>query len=132
MTASMVEGSVASSFQKRAVEPRFGGGLEQGLHVEEADLHLLAVEVHAVDRGALAEQQLHRERPGDAVRAAEDQDRQRPAPMRVDCGRTRARCSARRATAVASPCAASDVASARRSRPPSGSFLKVSSATSRS
>ncbi len=56
-------------------EARLGRRFHQGLHVEEADLQLLAVEVDAVDRGALAEQQLDRERAGDAVRAAEDENR---------------------------------------------------------
>src|SRR5262245_20569336 len=43
----------------------------------------------------------------------------------VPWGRTVARCSVRSAVAVALPWAASEVASARRSRPPSGSFLKT-------
>src|SRR5256885_563707 len=49
------------------------GRLDERLHVEESDLQLLAVVMDAVDRRALAEQQLDGQRSSDAVRAAEDQ-----------------------------------------------------------
>ena len=63
----------------RVVVPELRGepfglrGRGQRLHVEAADLHLLAVEVHGVDLGALAEEELRGDGAGDAVRAAEDQ-----------------------------------------------------------
>src|SRR5262249_31010457 len=52
-----------------------GGRLRQRLDVKVTDLQLLAVEVYAEHRGALAEEQLKSDRPGDAVGPAEDQDR---------------------------------------------------------
>ena len=57
------------------MRPASARRFHQGSHVKETDLHLLAVEVDAVDRGALAEEQLDRERAGDPVRAAEDENR---------------------------------------------------------
>jgi hypothetical protein len=56
-------------------EPLGRGGRGQGVHVVRADLHLLAVEVDAVDGGALAEEELQREGAGDAVRAAQEEHR---------------------------------------------------------
>jgi hypothetical protein len=73
--------------EKGALHAALGGLRGDRGSVMPADLHLLAVVVHAVDRHLLAEQQLHRDGPGDPVRPTQNEHGRVPAeidPLRLE------------------------------------------------